>query len=81
MPQAQENSEFFQMVGAVIVNALIRQKTEEALVEERNFAKQIMGTMGQGLVTTTIEASLNTQIQPMPKCSAASLKRLLAKIY
>ncbi|MEZ4594271.1 MAG: PAS domain S-box protein [Chloroflexota bacterium] len=45
------------MASSVFVNTLMRQKAEESLIEERNFAQQIMRSMGQGLVVSTIDGA------------------------
>ncbi len=51
----QEKATLLKVVGAIFVSALMRKKTEELLAEERNFAQQIMATMGQGVMTMTVE--------------------------
>lgn len=56
-PWSKDTVDSLKMVGTIFVNALMRKKAEESLIEERNFAQQIMGTMGQGLVVATIEGS------------------------
>ena len=56
-PWQGNNIETIKMMGTIIINALVRQKTELTLTKERNFAKQIMRTMGQGLVSTNVEGT------------------------
>ncbi|WP_420642395.1 PAS domain S-box protein [Candidatus Leptofilum sp.] len=45
------------MVSFIFTNALARKSTEATLAKERNFAQQIMKSMGQGLVVSTVEGT------------------------
>lgn len=58
-PWEQDFIEPIKMLGAIFVNALTQQKVERTLNEERNFAQQIMCTMGQGLVVATVEGTFS----------------------
>lgn len=56
-PWEEDLSDAVEMLGTIFVNALLRQKAEESLFEERHFAQQIMYTMAQGLVVATVEGT------------------------
>lgn len=56
-PWHADSIDSLKMVSSVFVNTLMRQKAEENLIEERNFAQQIMRSMGQGLVVSTIDGA------------------------
>jgi PAS domain S-box-containing protein len=58
VPEPRGKADSFKVISAIFVSALMRKKAEEALVQERNFAQQIMATMGQGVMTTTVEGVL-----------------------
>jgi PAS domain S-box-containing protein len=55
----KEKAASLQVVSAVCVNALRRKKSEELLAKERNFAQQVMATMGQGVMTTTVDGVID----------------------
>ncbi len=55
----QEAGASLRVVSTIFVNALIRKKSEELLAKERNFAQQVMATMGQGVMTTTVEGVID----------------------
>ena len=58
LPAQAENIDPLKVVGNVFVNAMMRQKNEERLTNERNFAEQIMTTMGQGLMMVDVEGNV-----------------------
>lgn len=45
------------MAAIIFTNALTRKNTETTLLQEQYFAQQIMGSMGQGLVVSSIEGT------------------------
>ncbi len=55
----QETGTSLKVVSTIFVNALIRKKSEDLLAKERNFAQQVMATMGQGVMTTTVEGVID----------------------
>ncbi|MAU00040.1 MAG: hypothetical protein CL608_23095 [Anaerolineaceae bacterium] len=59
VPGQQEKAASLQVVSTIFVNALMRKKSEELLAKERNFAQQVMATMGQGVMTTTVEGVID----------------------
>lgn len=59
MAGQQEKAASLQVVSTIFVNALMRKKSEESLAKERNFAQQVMATMGLGVMTTTVDGVIN----------------------
>ncbi len=59
MDGRQETRASLRVVSTIFVNALMRKKTDELLAKERNFAQQVMATMGQGVMTTTVEGIID----------------------
>ncbi len=55
----REKAVSLQVVSTIFVNALMRKKSEELLAKERNFAQQVMATMGQGVMTATVEGVID----------------------
>lgn len=55
LPHQAEHIDPLKVMAGIFVNAIIRKRTELALVKQRNFGQQIMVTMGQGVTVTTVE--------------------------
>ncbi len=51
-PWTDETIALLKIVGEIFVNTLVRQQTERELQGQRDFALQVMSTMGQGLAIT-----------------------------
>lgn len=50
-----EHIDPLKVMADIFVNAIIRKRTELALMKQRNFGQQIMVTMGQGVTVATVE--------------------------
>ena len=55
LPYQAEHIDPLKVMADIFVNAIVRKRTELALVKQQNFGQQIMVTMGQGVTVATVE--------------------------